>query len=310
MTTELFTTEQLAAATAGLLGRCRFPAPGTAVTCAVSGGPDSLGLLALAAAARCRVTAVHVDHGLRPGGSGEAGLVAAAAASVGAEFRSERVALDAGPNLQERARRARWSVLGPGTLTGHTADDLAETVLINLMRGAGAGGLAAGGGPRHPLVALRRHEMEQLCDRLGWTPVRDPSNTNPAYLRNRVRHELIPLMNQLAGRDVVPVICRQGDLLSSEDAFLDLLAGDLDPTDSSALRAAPVVLARRAVRGWLRAGQDHPPDLATVDRVLEVAGGRVGGTDVGRGRRVRRSSGRLRLESPVPSAGDGSGSTP
>ncbi|HET6664660.1 MAG TPA: ATP-binding protein, partial [Acidimicrobiales bacterium] len=76
---------------ADLLARCTFPPPGTPIACAVSGGPDSLALLALACSAGCDVTAVHVDHGLRPGSDGEARVVAAAAARLGAAFRGEMV---------------------------------------------------------------------------------------------------------------------------------------------------------------------------------------------------------------------------
>ena len=117
--------------TTDLVGRCTFPAPGTPLVCAVSGGADSLALLVLATEAGCRVTAVHVDHGLRPGSDAEAAVVASAAARYGCEFRSVRVVVADGPNLEARARAARFEVLGPDAATGHTADDQAETVLAN-----------------------------------------------------------------------------------------------------------------------------------------------------------------------------------
>ncbi|HTZ09062.1 MAG TPA: ATP-binding protein, partial [Acidimicrobiales bacterium] len=109
--------------TGELLGRCTFPRPGTPCTCAVSGGADSLALLVLAVAAGCRVTAVHVDHGLRPGSASEAGVVGEAAAALGAGFRSVRVEVAPGPNLEARARAARLEALPPGAATGHTMDD-------------------------------------------------------------------------------------------------------------------------------------------------------------------------------------------
>ena len=119
----------------GLLARCHYPRSGTPVVCAVSGGADSLALLVLARAAGCPALAVHVDHGLRPGSAGEADVVAAVAAAVGADFRAERVDVAAGPNLEARARAARYGVLPDGALTGHTADDRAETMLINGLLG-------------------------------------------------------------------------------------------------------------------------------------------------------------------------------
>jgi tRNA(Ile)-lysidine synthase len=282
-----------------LVGRCTFPPSGSRLTCAVSGGADSLALLALAVEAGCRVTAVHVDHGLRPGSAHEADVVAEASRRLGAAFRAERVVLEDGPNLEARARLARQDVLGPAAATGHTMDDQAETVLLNLLRGAGLDGLGAmRPGPRHPLLGLRRSETGALCARLGLTVVADPSNDDPRHLRNRVRHELLPLCCALAGRDVVPVLARQAGLLAGEADFLEALASALDVSDAAALSAAPVPLARRAARRWLRAGSPHPPDLAAVDRVLAVARGEGRATDVSPATRVRRSRGRL-TASPV-----------
>ena len=87
---------------AGLLARCTFPEPGTPLVCGVSGGADSLALLVLAVAAGCAVTAVHVDHGLRPGSAAEADVVRAAAERYGAGFRSVAVGVVPGPNLEAR----------------------------------------------------------------------------------------------------------------------------------------------------------------------------------------------------------------
>jgi tRNA(Ile)-lysidine synthase len=289
---------------AALLARCTFPPPATPVTCAVSGGADSLALLVLAVAAGCQATAVHVDHGLRPASASEAGVVAAAAARLGAAFRAERVTVEAGPNLEARARGARYAVLPPEVLTGHTADDQAETVLLNLLRGAGLDGLAAMaadssrpmGRPRRPILALRRAETRAVCQAEGLVPVVDPSNADPAHRRNRVRHELLPLLDDIARRDVVPVLARQAALLRDEAEALDALAAALDPTDGPALAAAPAALARRAVRRWLADSRDHPPDSATVERVLAVARGQAAATDVGGGRRLARTGNVLRLE--------------
>ncbi len=291
---------------ARLLERGRFPEPGTPVTLAVSGGPDSLALLVLATAAGCCVTAVHVDHGLRSGSAGEADVVAAASSRFGAAFRAERAPVAPGPNLEARARAARYAVLPPNVLTGHTADDQAETVLLNLMRGAGLEGLAGiRDDGRRPLLGLRRAETVALCAELGLEPVRDPSNFDPVHRRNRVRHELLPLLDAIAERDVAAVLARQALLLAEESDLLARLAADVDPTDVRDLAARPVALARVAVRRWLRAtGGGQPPGAATVERVLAVARGEAVATEVGHGWRVRRSAGRLRLEAgeggPLP----------
>jgi tRNA(Ile)-lysidine synthase len=186
-------------------------------------------------------------------------------------------------------------VLPDDVLTGHTADDQAETVLLNLLRGAGLDGLAGMGPGRHPIIRLRRSETRELCAREGLTAVEDPSNTDPTFRRNRVRRELLPLLDELAERDVAALLARQADMLRDDAALLDQLAAALDPTDAHALAAAPPPLARRAVRAWLRDG--HPPAAAAVERVLAVARGEARATEVGGGRRVARTAGRLRLES-------------
>ncbi len=284
--------------TEDLLRRCTFPGPGTPACAAVSGGADSLALLVLATAAGCRLTAVHVDHGLRSGSEDEAHVVRRAAERFGAGFRAERVQVEPGPNLEARARLARRAALPEGSMTGHTADDQAETVLLNLSRGAGLDGLAAmRPGETKPILSLRRTETEALCAELGLDPIDDPSNRDPAFTRNRVRHEVLPLLGDVVGRDVAALTSRTASLLGDDAAYLSLLAEQIDPTDAKALAAAPLPLSRRAVRRWLAAElPPYPPDAAVVERVLAVAHGLSRATEVGGGRRVRRGHGRLRLE--------------
>ena len=280
-----------------LVARCTFPAPGTSVTCAVSGGADSSALLVLAVTAGCDVTAVHVDHGLRPGSAAEAEVVRSTAARFGAAFRAVRVAVAPGPGLEARARHARYAALPCDVLTGHTADDQAETVLLNLLRGSATRGLAgmrpdtARHGVRRPILALRRAETVALCTSLAVDVVDDPSNADPTHTRNRIRAELLPRLCDVGGRDVVPILARQADLLREDDDLLSDLAASLDPTDARALTAAPPPLARRAVRRWLAAADPlaRPVDSAAVQRVLEVAAGHSSACDVGEGRRVHRS---------------------
>jgi hypoxanthine phosphoribosyltransferase len=228
-------------------------------------------------------------------------VVAAAAARLGARFARHRVTVPSGPNLEARARAARFSVLPRGVATGHTMDDQAETILVNLLRGAGADGLAGmGPGFRHPLLGLRRCETHALCAAAGLVPACDPSNDDPAFVRNRVRHELLPLCAAVAGRDPVPVLARQAGVLRDEVALLESLAAEAvpDPSDARSVATASPPLARRALRRWLReaGGGGHPPSLAEVDRTLAVARGDAAGTELTGGRRVRRSRGRLRVE--------------
>jgi len=284
-----------------LVDRCTFPPPGSQLVCGVSGGPDSLALMVLAVAAGCSVTAVHIDHGLRPGSGSEAEVVAMAAGRFGASFRSERVDVGVGPNLEARARAARHLVLGPTAATGHTADDQAETVLVNLIRGSGVHGLAAmRAGPRHPLLGLRRSQTVDLCRHLELSPVHDPSNDDLGFVRNRVRHQLLPLCSDIAGRDVVPVLARQAGALAGDADLLDALASLVDPVDARALSAAPNGVAARSVRSWLTGAGPYPPPLDAVERVLEVARRQRLATEVPGGRRISRSDGRLSM-APVAS---------
>jgi tRNA(Ile)-lysidine synthase len=176
-------------------------------------------------------------------------------------------------------------------LTGHTADDQAETVLINLLRGSGTAGLAGMRRERRPLLRLRRQETAMLCAELGLVPLRDPMNEDDRFQRVRVRHELIGLLDDIAKRDVVEVLVRQADVMRDDDDLLEELAAMIDVEDAKALTTAPVALARRAVRQWL--ANPLPPDAATVERVLAVARGDATACEIGNGREVRRSHQRL-----------------
>jgi tRNA(Ile)-lysidine synthase len=284
-----------------LIARTTFPPKGASLACAVSGGPDSLALLVLAVTAGCDVTAYHVDHGLRPGSEEEARVVADAAAQLGTAFVSLRVECAPGPNLEARARKARAAVLPIGAATGHTADDQAETILLNLLRGAGLDGLAGmRPGPQHPILAIRRFETEELVESLHLAVVRDPTNDDPRFRRNRVRHELLPLASEIAGRDVVALLCRQASLIADDADFIATLSAAIDPTSVPDVAGAPVAVARRTLRAWLRTmtPDGQPPDAATLDRIFQVVSGERVAAEVAGGTRVRRSRGRLYADPP------------
>lgn len=284
-----------------LLERCAFPEPGTPLACAVSGGPDSSALLVLAVAAGCQVTAHHVDHGLRPDSAAEAELVRALADRFDAEFVGHTVRVAPGSNLEARARQARFSVLPDTVATGHTLDDQAETMVINLLRGAARTGLSPHlDTDRHPIIGLRRAETHQVCSVLDLDIVRDPTNDDPAFLRNRVRHEALPLLEEIANRDLAPLLARQASLMGDEDMLLDALAAEIDPTDALAVAAAHPALARRAIRNWIAASwtRGHPPAGQSVERVLEVARGSAVSTQIEGGQRIHRTAQRMRLEPP------------
>lgn len=271
-----------------------------------SGGADSLALLALAVDAGLAPIAVHVDHALRPGSDREADVVADAAARLGATFDSRRVHVEAGANVEARARAARYDALeaarvqhaATAVLVAHTADDQAETVLLNLLRGSGSAGLAGMPARRgrlvRPLLRARRADVRAECTRRQLAPVEDPSNDDLAHRRNWIRHEVLPLLERGAARDLTPLLTRQADVLRAESDFLDALARAAWPGEAGArgrdLVALPDPLARRAVRCWLG---PPPPALDEVDAVLAVARGERRAVDLAGGRRVQRRDGVL-----------------
>ena len=181
---------------------------------AVSGGPDSLALLLLAAAARPgMVEAATVDHALRPESRAEADMVAGLCGQLGIPHAILTAQWKQKPQtaLQERARIARYRLLGGwvqdrglGALaTAHHLDDQVETFVMRLVRGAGVQGLAGmrrsvaapGSDVRlvRPLLGWRRSELEKICADAGVTPAEDPNNSDPQFERVRVRQSLAGL---------------------------------------------------------------------------------------------------------------------
>lgn len=285
------------------------------VVVACSGGGDSLALLALASAAALRPTAVYVDHGLRAESALEGAQVAELAAHLGTAARAVRVDVPAGPNLEARARDARYAALhgargelrATAVLVAHTADDQAETVLLNLLRGSGPAGLAGmavrSGDVVRPLLGMRRADTVEICERLGVTPLHDPMNEDIAYRRVWIRREVMPLLERGARRDLVAVLARQADVVGEESRWLDEVAaaawppdGEHDEPPARALLALPLPLQRRALRIWLSRSNRPPPSHAEVERVLAVARGDRRATELSGGRRVARTAGRLRIE--------------
>jgi tRNA(Ile)-lysidine synthase len=238
---------------------------------AVSGGADSTALLLilsrLAKNLGLQLGVAHFDHGLRGRRASlrEQGLVGELALSLGVPFHSGAAT---GKRLdgEDAARRARYGFLSgvaeregyDAIVTGHTASDQAETVLLHLVRGAGLDGLAgmapeaAWPFPGHeklkllrPLLHLSREETEAYCRAAGIEPIEDASNVSPKYRRNRVRHDVLPLLRELNPR-IDEALVRLADTASDDVAFLREVA-------SQALVEAPAGsrrLSRRMLVAW------------------------------------------------------------
>ena len=281
-----------------LLGRCDFPAGPLAL--GVSGGPDSVAMALLADEAGLDFVIWHVHHGLRPEADDDADLVAKLAAALGRRCEVRSVDVAPGPGLEARARAARYEALPDDVCVAHTADDRAETVLFNLLRGAGPAGVAAPFDRVHrPLLKVRRHETRALCDAGGVEVVDDRMNDDESFTRVALRNRVLPVIAEVLGRDPVPLLTRHADLTADALAVVQAAAADVDPTDTVALRAVPRAVAAEALRRWLKAetGAASAVDAASIDRVLAVVDGTHVATEVTGGHRVARTAGRLRVES-------------
>lgn len=210
---------------------------GDVVLCACSGGPDSSALLHVLALLRPRLghqlVAHGVDHGLRAAAAAELEAARAVAEPLGVPFAVTSLTVAPGANLQARARTARYEALaragaaaGASVIaTGHTADDRAETLLLRLLRGSGPRGLAVlppqappsvPGSPDlvRPLIAARRQDVLAHLHRHALPFCNDPSNLDPRFARVRVRHELLPLLEELSPA-IVDHLSALADMLAS-----------------------------------------------------------------------------------------------
>jgi tRNA(Ile)-lysidine synthase len=289
-----------------LLAECHFPAPGSVVDVAVSGGPDSLGLLLLAQEAQLSVTVHHVDHHARATSGDDALYVEGFCTELGVSYVRHDVLVEPGGNFEARARAARRFAMPHRVMTGHTMDDLVETMLLNMLRGAGVDGLSPMvDDPTKPLRDLRRSTLHHFVATLGYTALHDETNDSPQFLRNRVRHELLPVMQDVAGRDVVPLLARQASLVFEERVWLDHVSGiddvmSLPQADCRELSTWPKARLRRWLRTQLRSHDEgdgeHPPSAEEVSRCVAVVCGDVVATELSGGRRFSRSGQHLTLE--------------
>ena len=272
-----------------------FLPAGERVGIAVSGGPDSMALLLLAAAARRgEVEAATIDHAIREESRDEAEMVARVCQTLGIPHTILTIAWREAPAtaIQERARSERYRLLGfwaeerglDALATAHHADDQAETFLMRLARGAGVRGLAAmrrrsiAPGTEAPLIRplldWRRSELEQLCRDAGVEFVADPSNQDHRFERVRVREAL-------AASDWLDpeAIARSASHLSDAEAGLDWAMrqewrrGAHEHSGRIRYRpegAAREILRRIAARAVRRLATEGDPNLrgAELDRLL------------------------------------------
>lgn len=223
----------------------RMILPGEKIAVGVSGGPDSMALLYLLHDLRddlkCTLHIAHLDHMLR----GEESRTDAAYVAEHARKLDISVTLEAidvrkmimpKESLESGARRIRYKfyervmakVKADKVALGHNADDQSETVMMRLLRGSGAQGLSGippiRGNFIRPLIEISRSQIDEYLQEMQITPRQDSSNLNTTYTRNRIRHDLIPLLEKEYNQNIKRLLCQNGEILQAEDALLTDLA--------------------------------------------------------------------------------------
>jgi tRNA(Ile)-lysidine synthase len=312
--------------------------PGELVLVCVSGGPDSVCMLEtlvrLRRLLRVRLEVFHFDHRLRAGSDADAAYVRRLAARLGLPFhvrvagdapaRGESVEAWATVRRGDAADDVRRAIGAPVLAEAHTLDDQAETVLLNLLRGTGLDGLAGiwpGSGDRpgsaivQPMLDVTRAEIEAFCRALRLRPRHDPMNEDPRLLRAAIRHEAIPMLERITGRDVRVTIARTASVLHADRLELLRQAAEHERAivehhdgevrfRAADLATLPRSLAARIVRMalWRMAAVDDvaPWTRDSVASVLDLATGRPGRRrDLPGGRTARRDRVYVRVSSPV-----------
>jgi tRNA(Ile)-lysidine synthase len=314
---------------------------GDHVLVACSGGPDSLCLLycvhLLRRLFKIRLSVFHFDHRLRRHSAEDAEYVRKVAARLRVPFHL-RVADSApakGDSVEAWASVSRGNAanavrkeIGANVIAeGHTLDDQAETVLLNLIRGTGLDGMAGiwpalGERPYlrtvQPLIDVERGEVEAFCRALHLRPRRDPTNRETRYLRNALRLRGIPALERATGREIKRPIVRSADLLRADREELwyqavkardEVLVGPWSWTemtfDAAALGSLPRPIAARALRFaiyQITADEATAPwTKEATDAVLDLAEGRPGRRrDLPHGLKATRDKGYVRLTRPSP----------
>lgn len=272
---------ELARARRAVLDAVRATAPAgrpAVVLVACSGGADSLALAAATAfwsrAGKLRAGAIVVDHGLQPGSADVASAAAGQLRGLGLDPVLIRRVEPAGAT-EAHARTARYAAFeraladtsADAVLLGHTLDDQAEQVLLGLARGSGTrslAGMPAARGPYlRPLLGLRRTDTEAICAHEGLDYWVDPTNADTTVLRNRIRRELLPGLDDVLGPGLAEALARTATLARRDADFLDDVA---DAALARVLRSAPgsvpVVLDLAGLRAL---------DGAILSRVLRSA---------------------------------------
>ena len=287
----------------------------------VSGGRDSVALLHLLTTRGHRLVVCHLDHALRAESREDAQFVETLASKLGCEFvvRRENVAARAKRmkcSIETAAREARYAFFAKVArerrvrrlFLAHHADDQVETFLFNLLRGSGATGLGAMRGEStrgelqivRPLLGVWREEIDRYVARYALEFREDASNADPRHTRNRVRHEIVPLLARAFGRDVRAALLRSAEILRDEDDYLsagpEMAMADARELSVSEMRLLPTAIQRRVLLAWLRGRGVAEVGFEEVERVRTLLAGRVAKVNLPGAKHARRRAGRLFVE--------------
>ena len=276
----------------------------------VSGGGDSVALLDVALRLEARVSALHVNYGLREGASGDEEFVRELCAGLGVPLFAERVALGEDPsgNLQERARDARYALAERLTegdyAAAHTASDQAETVLYRLAVSPGSRALY-GMAPRRgrlvrPLLGVTREEVRSYLRSRGLEWREDPSNADRAFARARVRHDLMEALRTI-GPAAERTIAETARQLREEAEVLDAAVADAlgvlggGPAVSASELGRQPAAVRRLVLRHLAEQAGGELGVGDTERILALGGRGSKSLDLAGGVRVVVEYGTLRF---------------
>jgi tRNA(Ile)-lysidine synthase len=287
---------------------------------AVSGGADSTALLLasseLAEGLGLRLEVCSVNHGWRPEGSQEVRAVAQLAERRGLPFHAAELRLRRGPGAEAQARSARYAAFEEirqrrnlaFVATAHTADDQAETLLMRLSRGSslrGARGIRAKRGALvRPMLEITRPEVLAYLQKSGEGWHEDPTNADPAFLRSRVRHQVLTALAAAAGPSTPVHLARFAALCAEENELLEELAAQAyarisseEGLDATGLRAMPRPLMRR-VLAHLLGNSGLEVDSEVLERALDAAS-RGGSATLPQGKVLRCAGGWVRCVCPT-----------
>lgn len=284
---------------------------------ALGGGADSAVACWLVVQCGVPVRGLFVDHGL-PGSPALEAASGDLCRFLGVERAVLAGQVDDGPDLERRARDIRHRALAAATapgerlVTGHTRSDQAETVLLQLIRGAGAAGLSAMARDDdpilRPLLGVGRPEVREMATRLGLPFVDDPANDDQRFTRNRVRHQVMPLLESIRP-GAEGAIARAAAHLAADDAHLRAEAAGVEVhrdegavlVSTAALLAVDRAVAARVILDVLaRVGGSG--NASDVDRVLGLATGGGRRTQLSRGRTVEAEGAFLAVFAESPPA--------